>query len=422
MVKKKGEKPRRDPTRRQLSQWQKQKRRQRIILGAGIFIVVAIVGIVGVGIYSQWYIVEYKPRQQTVVSVNGTEFDMDYYIEMLNFYGESQPTTFIYQLVNEVGTIIERNELIRREALALGFSISDEEINEELKTHDSPFSDVHRDIMRTQLLVRKLQDEYFEFKVPMSAEQRHVMIMFLESESQVTEVSARLEDGEMFADLAGELSLDSMTEIEKGDLGWHPGGVLNVLLNTSVLDEYAFAGEIGVLSQPLYDENKGKSVGYWIVRVLERKEESKEAHVQAILLGSEEGAQSVRARLDAGEDFAVLAQELSQHGASKENGGDLGVLTPSTTSSAIDEFVFHTELELSEPIRDDGVGTEGGYWLIKVLGVDDDRQIEDEDRELLKERALREWVSALLDNPGKRVENYLDDEMREWAISRAIGN
>ena len=162
MVKRKGEKPRREPTRRQLSQWQKQKRRQRIILGAGIFIVVAIVGIVGVGIYSQWYIAEYKPRQQTVVSVNGTEFDMDYYIKMLNFYGEGQPATFIYQLVNEAGTIIERNELIRQEALALGFSVSDKEVDEELKNHDPPFTDVHRDTIRIQLLLRKLQDEYFE--------------------------------------------------------------------------------------------------------------------------------------------------------------------------------------------------------------------------------------------------------------------
>ncbi len=422
MAKKKREEPRREVTKRQLSQWQKQKRRQRIILGAGIFIVAAVLGIVGTGIYNQWYIAEYKPLHQTVVSVNDTEFDMDYYVKMLKFYGEGQPATFIYELVNEVGTIIERNELIRQETLVLGFSVSDKEVDEELKNHDPPFNDVHRDIIRSQLLLRKLHDEYFEHKVPMSAEQRHIRAMFLESESQVTEVSARLEAGEMFADLAGELSLEGLTKTEEGDLDWRPEGALTILLNTIVPDEYAFTGEVDVLSQPIYDEAKFKAVGYWIIKVPERKEESEQARVQVILLGSKEEAQNVSTRLGAGEDFAALAQELSRHDVSKENGGDLGWLTPGMTSSAIDEFVFNAELELSEPIRDESAGTRGGYWLIKVLGIDDNRHIEDEDRELLKEKALSEWVSALRDNPGNRVENYLDDEMKEWAIGRAIGS
>ena len=197
---------------------------------------------------------------------------------------------------------------------------------------------------------------------------------------------------------------------------------MTILLNTIVPDEYAFTGEVDVLSQPIYDEAKFKAVGYWIIKVPERKEESEQARVQVILLGSKEEAQNVSTRLGAGEDFAALAQELSRHDVSKENGGDLGWLTPGMTSSAIDEFVFNAELELSEPIRDESAGTRGGYWLIEVLDIDDNRQIEDEDRELLKEKALSEWVSALRDNPGNRVENYLDDEMKEWAIGRAIGS
>ena len=83
MVKKKGEKPRREVTRRQLSQWQKQKKRERIILGVGISIIVAVLGIVGAG----WYISQYQPRHQTVIKVNDAEFNMNYYIKMLEYYG-----------------------------------------------------------------------------------------------------------------------------------------------------------------------------------------------------------------------------------------------------------------------------------------------------------------------------------------------
>ncbi|MBA7711771.1 Foldase protein PrsA [subsurface metagenome] len=178
-----------------------------------------------------------------------------------------------------------------------------------------------------------------------------------------------------------------------------------------------------MLSQPIYDGDKIKSMGYWLVKVLERKEESEEARVQAILLGSQEQAQSVKERLEAGEDFAALAQELSQHEPSKESGGDLDWLTPGIVCSAFDEFVFNSELDLdivSEPIGDENAWTKGGYWLIKVLDKDDNRKIEDDDRELLMAKALNEWFSSLRDDPENEIENYLDEDKKSWAILRAI--
>ncbi|GAH29240.1 unnamed protein product, partial [marine sediment metagenome] len=92
--------------------------------------------------------------------------------------------------------------------------------------------------------------------------------------------------------------------------------------------EYAFGSEVEVLSQPIYDETKTKSVGYWLVKILDRQQEPEQVHIQAILLGSEKEAQDVRARLEAGEDFTALAEELSQHEATKESGGDFDWLSP----------------------------------------------------------------------------------------------
>ena len=428
MAKKKVKKPHREATKRQLSQWQRQKRRQRIILGFGIFIIVAVLGIVGAGVYTKWYIAEYKPLRQTVITVNDTEFNMDYYIKMLKVYGEGQPSYYMYYLADEVVRYIEQNELIRQGAMELGISVSDAEVNEKLKSLDLPLKQSYKDIFRAELLVSKLLDEYFEQEVPVSAEQRHVMAMLMESESQAIEVRARLEDGESFADIAGELSVEGVSKNKEGDLGWHPKDILTVLLGTSIPEEYTFESEVGVLSQPLYDETITKEVGYWLIKVLEREEESGEAHVQAILLGSQEEAQDVRASLEASEDFdkdfADLAKELSQHDASKEDGGDLDWLAPGIMSSAFDEFAFNAEIELgtlSEPIRDDTVITKGGYWLLEVVDEDEDRQIEDDDRDLLKGKLLNEWVSGLWDDPENKVESYLDDEKKWWAVERAIG-
>jgi len=420
LVKKKVDKPQREVTRRQLSRWQRQKKRQRILLVSGILIICAVLGVIGAGIYQQWYIPEYKPLHQTVITVNNTEFDMDYYIKMLKYYGQGMSIQQIYDLVDEVVIYIEQNELIKQGALNLGISISDKEVDNELQNRDLPLNKDYRDVFRAQMLIEKLLDEHFEPTVPLSAEHRHILGMFLESESQAIEVRTGLESGEGFAELASQLSLDAFSKEKEGDLGWRPESALIMLLNTSLPDEYAFISELGVLSQPIYDEAKTKNVGYWIINVLERQEEPEQAHIQVILLSSEEQAQTVITRLEDGEDFAALAQELSQHNESRETGGDLSWVTPDTMSSTVDEFAFNTELELSQPLRDEDIWTEGGYWLVKVIDIDDDREIEDEDRDLLKAKALNEWLLALWDDPQNKVENYLDDEKTAWAIMYII--
>ena len=420
MVKKKVEKPRREVTKRQLSHWQQQRRRQRIILGLGIFIIVAALGIVGAG----WYVTQYQPLHQIVITVNSTKFDMNYYIKMLKYYGEGQPSYYMSALADEVVRYIEQNELIRQGAMELDITVSNDEIDEELKSYDPPLSKDYRDLVRAGMLISKLRDGSFEQQVPEFAEQRHIRAMFLESKSQANKVRARLEGGEDFAEVAEELSLDEFSKNKKGDLGWRPKGILTELLGTSIPDDYVFGSEVGGLSQPIYDEAKTKRVGYWLIKVLERKEELEEAHVQAILLGSEEEAQEVRSRLEAGEDFAALAEEYSQYDTSKENGGDLGWLTRDMVSPAFGEFAFNPDIELktlSESIRDDTVVTTGGYWLAKVTDKDDYMKIEGENRDLLKAELLNEWLLALWDN-AEIDDSYLDDDNKRWAIEKAIGS
>jgi len=366
LVKKKDEKPRREVTKRQLSRWRQQKKRQRFIFGLGTFIIVSVLGIVGAG----WYIGYYQPLHQTVIKVNDVEFNMNYYVKMIKLFGEGQSIEIRQFLADGVITRIERNELIRQGAMKLGISVGDDEVDAELKSREPPLSKDYRDIVRADMLVNKLLDEHFDQQVPVFAEQRHIMAMFLESESQVTEVKARLESGEDFGELAGELSLESFSQSEEGDFDWHPEGILTELLGTSIPDDYAFNPEAGVLSQPIYEEERIKGVGYWIAKVLEREEEKGKVRVLGILLSSEEEAQKVREKLEAGEDFDELAEEFSQDEESKDDGGKLGWFTPGEAGPAFDEFTFNPEIELgviSEPILDDTIATKEGYWLIKVV-------------------------------------------------------
>ena len=413
--KKKIDKPRRELTRRQLSHWQQQKKRQRLIFISGISIVAAVVIIVTVG----WYMSQYRPLHETVIKVNDTEFDMDYYIKALDHYGQGE---YMQTIADEAVKIIQRNELIKQQALELGISISKEEANDKLKENDLPRNDDQRNLISSSMMIEKLRDDYFDKQVPLAAEQRHIMAMFLEDEEQAKEVRARLENGESFTDLAGELSLDDYSQSKQGDLGWHPQGILPLTLGSSLLDEYAFNTEVGALSPPVYDEEYFKNIGYWLIKILETRPEEGEAHVQAMLLGTRIEAQEIKARLENGESFTDLAKELSQHMASKDNGGDLGWISPDETTHAFDEFTFNPDAEVetvSAPLLDDTAWTSGGYWLVKVTEADAQRTIEDTDRDLLKSKALNEWATGVWENHQDEIESFLDEEKKQWAIEKA---
>ncbi len=421
MAKKNAEKPRREFTQRQLSHRRQQERRRRIITIVGIFIIALVVVLVGVG----WYIGDYRPRHETVIRVNDTEYDMNYYIRVLRLYGQGQSAENLLALTDEVVNVIQQSELIRQAAEKMGVTVSDNVVDGELARRNLPVSLEYRDLVRPELLITKLHDEYFEQQVPLSGEQRHVMAMFLESENQSMGVKSRLESWEAFTDLASELSLESFSKDKEGDLGWLPRGVLTILLGSSVVDEYAFSAEVGVLSEPIYDETVTKKVGYWLIQVMERDEDMEEAAVHALVLSSRQEAEEVRAKLEEAEEiygaFAEMAEEYSQLAVG--NKGFLKSVSPGELTDVFDQAVFAPELELgvlSEPLRDDTIFTKGGYWLIKVVERDENRTLEPSDRDLLKAKALDDWVSELLADETNIVESYLNNKQKVWAVEKAL--
>jgi parvulin-like peptidyl-prolyl isomerase len=416
--KKKLKKPPREYTRRQLSQFQRQKRRQRIVFISGVTIITAIVLIVLVG----WFLYEFRPMHQTVIRVNDTKYSAGYYVDALKLVSTDQPVEYVVNAAQSLGRQLEQNELIRQGAWKLGITVDDNEVKEAMKNADIPVNDASFDFTRSQMLQQKLYDDYFKFQVPESMEQVHIMAMMLESERQALEIRARLENSENFTSLAGEFALDYYAKnVNQGDYGWHPEVILNEMyLGSPVAVEYAFSAEVGKLSQPLYDEEKSKQLGYWLIKVLEKQYE--EAMVQALFLSSEEEAEAIIARLEAGEDLAALASEYSDYSPSRDEGGELGLVEEGEITDAFDEYVFGSEVETgvwSEPVPDDELWTKGGYWLIKVVDKDDDRELDEEDRGYLLNKANNEWVSSLWLEAADGVDDAnLTPEVMQWAIDR----
>jgi hypothetical protein len=416
LSKKKPEKPQHILTPRQISRWERQKKRQRIILTSGIFVIVLALAVVGIG----WYLGQYKPMRETVIKVNGTEFAMDYYVEMLKLEGAYHSVTDLSYVADSTLQNIQRNELLRQGALELGFSVADEEVVKELRENDLPDKEAYRDLIRQQLLTDRLLDAHFDAQVPLFAEQRRVMAMMLESESQALDIRSRLEDGEDFSELAEELSLEPLSRGKGGDLGWVPEIILQEMLQTSIVDDI-FSHRVGELSQPIYDDEAQKWVGYWLVKVLDRDEEEEETHIQVMLFGSEDEAKSFKRQLEAGEEWGPLAVEHSQMEGVASNEGEY-LVSPGEMSGPVDEYAHDPETELgviSEPLRDETLTTKGGYWLIEIPDQDAERRIDTEYRDYLKAKAFDEWMAALVDDEGNEIVEYLDAEKKSWAIEQA---
>ena len=408
-------------TRHQLSRQQQQKRRQRIFLIVGISVISVVGGILGGG----WHRSEYLPRQETVITVNGTDFSMDYYLNELTIqggyyadvYGAEQATIYLQTLAPQVEQFIEESELVRQAAVGLGIVVSDEDVATALKESDPPLPDEYTDLMRNELLLERLMDEHFDKQIPATAPQRQINAMLLEGEAQALEIREQLVAGEDFAALAEESSL-----LIVSDFGWHQQGILTDQLGYDIVDDYVFSAEAGALSDPLYDEERTKSIGYWLVEVLEVDEDNsgKLYRPQVMLLGSEAEAQEMKERILAGEGFGELADEYSQYEAADE-GGDMGLLSLESVHGPLQNFVTAAQVGvLSEVIEDDTSVTEGAYWLVEVVAAEDDREISEGDRAFLSTMAFSDWIATLWEDPNNQIESILDDTRINWAIERAV--
>jgi parvulin-like peptidyl-prolyl isomerase len=116
---------------------------------------------------------------------------------------------------------------------------------------------------------------------------------------------------------------------------------------------------------------------------------AEQVHARHILVETEEEAEGVLARLQAGEDFASLAQELSLDTPSAEQGGDLGWFPRGLMTFAFEEAAFSMEVgQLSGTVQ-----TTFGYHILQVLGREE-RALEGASLAALKEGAFYEWLQG----------------------------
>jgi peptidyl-prolyl cis-trans isomerase SurA len=181
------------------------------------------------------------------------------------------------------------------------------------------------------------------------------------------EVYERAKGGEDFAKLALAYS-NSQTALDGGALGWRKGSELPTFLTDTITKLRP-----GEVAEPLRTPT-----GFHIIRLNEvrgagDKAVEDQVHVRHILLKTNALAddatvrgklESIRDRVLKGEDFAVIAQTVSEDPGSATDGGDLGWAGPGTFSPEFEEVLARLkDNEVSEPFH-----TQFGWHIVQMLG------------------------------------------------------
>jgi hypothetical protein len=435
LPKKKIEKPQREMTHRQLTHWQKEKRLQRITFIAGIIIIVAIIAVVGTG----FYMAKYKPLHQTVLKIGDNEFDMNYMINTLAYMGvKNANPSYTSMYASFAVQTIEQNYFLVEAASKLDppITVTDDEVTKYIKDNKLSKDKARQDAVRGQLVTEKLKSDHFSQMISAKAEHRAVWAMLLESQGQANDVKVRLDNGEKFADIAAELSLDNTTKDKKGDLGWLPQGVLSTVLTNedanavSRLDSKIFDPSIVKNELTSFtDDALIKKIGYWLIKVTDIKESENQAHIYAMLLGSSQQGEDIISKLIAGgdgNDWDTLAKANSQYDNASANGGDLGYKAKGDLGDAVDTVIFDKDGKvivakdtLIGPLADSTMTTKGSTWLIQVNGTEQ-QTISDANRTILINSKFTTWFEDYWTANKDRIIDSFNPDQQDYAFKEAM--
>lgn len=116
---------------------------------------------------------------------------------------------------------------------------------------------------------------------------------------------------------------------------------------------------------------------------------AEQVHARHILVGTEEEARRILARLQEGEDFALLAEKHSQDESTKDNGGDLGFFPRGGLIIApeLEEVAFSLS-----PGQRDIVHSQWGYHVLEVLEKDPQRPLSPEMTYEMRSNMWSQWL------------------------------
>lgn len=214
---------------------------------------------------------------------NNTEDNAADEVVVSTSYGEITKDEFYKELKTMAGPKL-LEQLVVKQVLENTYEVSEEDLNKEFDSFKEMYGEsynsvlemygyteeAYKDELKFGLLTQKLSEEvqssitdeelqnyYDQGKYELNA--RHILV---KDKDKADEIYKKLQDGEDFATLASENSVDTGTAANGGELGWFSVGQMVTEFNDA-----AYALELNTISEPVKS-----SYGYHIIEVTDKRE------------------------------------------------------------------------------------------------------------------------------------------------------
>jgi foldase protein PrsA len=257
----------------------RRRRKNNTIIIASVILAV----IIGVSVFG-WYLAYKRPLLTNVAVVNGKKISVDYILRrcLMSIYdastntttGTADPLGVIQNIIQE--QIVEQDaakppynitvtdadidQALRNEANSSSSdsttttpttttpTMTDAEFNEWYRQlmNNSQLSDAElRELVKVDIMEQRL-NTYLTNNMPTTADEVHLWDIVVSDQTTATDIKQRIDNGEDFSTIAKELSIDSNTSTQGGDMGWVPTKTLD-----SSLEYTANKADIGIVSNPV---------------------------------------------------------------------------------------------------------------------------------------------------------------------------
>ena len=246
-----------------------ERRNRYFIVGGVVAGILVALGFIVFG----WYQTQIRPLGKTVLQVEDTKFSLAHLerrmrLEFDQSFQFTQGLT-LGQLANVVLGELELEATLLEGAEQLEIFVTDEEVDAEVRARGNLADEVaanlfaqefrrqveasglepdeYRQFLRASLTQNRVLD-YFAFFVPSEEPQVLIRWIVLDDEEQAKEAFLRLENGEDFAEVARQISIETSTSEEGGLVDWSPRGAFP----SEAVENYLFEeAEPGVYSEVL---------------------------------------------------------------------------------------------------------------------------------------------------------------------------
>ncbi len=360
-------------TKKQIALGRKEARQLRIIwisLGA---LGLVILFILGFALVSEAVV---KPSRPVAI-VNGARISIKSYEGLLTYYRYN-----LHQNINQIDQVL--NSLDPSDEASQFMRSFYEQQAQQFQTYLNTVSDIVMDELIEDALIRE------------KAQEAGILVTGSEVTQAINDMINEQAQYAAQSTITDTAQIPTPTPLPQAEVD----KIYNDMLANMKLSDKQFREvvEINLLRQKVQELLAGQVLTTGLV-----------AHVQMVRADSQEEADSALKRIESGEDFAIVAQEVSTDTQTAETGGDLGWVASGQLSSRygeeVDAALFSMEVGTARVVE-----SNGQFYLIRVVERNENGPLPDEVISARRNSALEDWLTARKAAPDVQIERLLQPE------------